>query len=191
MVVAVAVAVDLPSPASSAYRRSQLTSYLSTVHGDVAQCNDGFRDALRAYIGWAAGTPGRTRAVTAIFVRQAIAVCSFTNAGVVNLGTTQPPRAAASSTVDEIARQVDAWAYLDAFDTLQDLKALVANPVSRAPRLAAQRGVTKLAARRGRIDRLVATAEREAGMSPRPFGLIAVADLLPDGRLPRPPGSSS
>lgn len=190
-VVAAAVVIDLPSPASSTYRRSQLTSYLSTVHGDVAQCNDGLRDAVRVYVGWARGDKGRTRSLAATFVRQAIAVCSFANAGVVNLGTTQPPRAASSPTVVAIAHQVDAWAYLDAFDTLQDLRATVADPAALAPFRAAQQDLTRLHARRRHIENLVTTAERAAGMHPAAFALIDVATLLPTGTLPPPPGAPS
>lgn len=191
VVAAIAVLVDLPSHGGPAYRRAQLTSYLSTVHSDIGQCNVSLRNAVDAYVGWAEGTAGRTRGLVTAIAHRAIEGCGFDDAGVVNLGTSQPPRAADSPTVERIVHQADAWAYLDGFDTAQDLRAVAAHPADRASLRAAKRDLAKLASRRARLERLVATAERAVGMRPRPFPLVAMGTRLPAGGLPAPPGPSS
>lgn len=190
VVAVAAVLLDLPAHAGSGYHRSQLHAYLATVQRDVAPCSDGTRDAVRAYVRWSERIPGATRSVTSIFIRQAIAVCGFADAGVVNLGSTAPPRSVASPTVDRVGPQVDAWAYLDAFTTLQDLRDVVRSPASSPARSAFQAELVALGSRRARVERLVETAERAEGMRPTPMTLIAVRRELPHGALPAPPGAA-
>lgn len=184
MVAAVAVFTDLPTGATAHYRQQQVTGFLATVHRDVAQCNAGLHDAVAAYAAWQAGDGVASQSTAATFTRQAIAVCSFTNSGVVNLGNYQPPQAVASPTVDQIAPQVDAWAYLDAFTFLHDLQTLISQPSSAKDRRVASSELAALHARRTRIESLVLEAQRSHHMAARPMDLVQPASLLPGGRFP-------
>ncbi len=116
------VIVDFPVHASVAYRRSALAGFLATVHQDLASCSAGLHDAVLAYAKAAQGSPAVSAGVPSLFASQAIAVCGFADSGVVNLGEAAPPASVASPIVDRIAPQADAWAYLDAFTLLQDLR---------------------------------------------------------------------
>lgn len=185
------VVTDLPVHASAGYRRQALRGYLATVAGDVAQCRAGLHDAVVAYVGATTGTPHVARGVPATFAAQAVAVCGFDNSGVVDLGTTEPLRTIAGPVVDRIGPQVDAWAYLDAFTLLQDLRAVMAQPSAAGPRAAFSQELAALTARRHTIEQLVATAQRSLGAPPRPLPLTDVGALLPGGRLPYSHGPRS
>lgn len=178
------VVVDLTTRATNDYRRSTLQSYFHTVDHDVAQCRTGLHDAVVAYVGAVTGTPPVAAGIDSLFTKQAIATCSFTNAGVVSLGSTQPPQAIGSPAVDHLAHQVDAWAYLDAFTLLQDLRVVIAHPGDTTARAAFAHEVAALHRRRARIEQLVASAERAVGAPVRPMHLTDVTGLLPGGRLP-------
>lgn len=187
LVIAIVV-VDMPVHASAAYRRSTLQSYLRSVDSDVARCRAGLHDAVEAYVGSVLGTPKVPAGVPDEFARQGIAVCGFTDSGVVNLGTTQPPRSITSPAVQAIAHQVDAWAYLDAFTVLQDLRHVIARPGSAAARQALSTEVAALHRRRQQIEQLVARADHAVGAPVASLPLTPVVSLLPGGRLPNPGG---
>lgn len=190
-IAAVVVVLDLPTHANSSYRKSALHTYLSGVAHDVAQCRVGLHDAVVAYVGSVTGSPSVAGGVPATFTRQAIAVCGFADAGVVDLGTTEPPQPVASRVVDRIAHQVDAWAYLDAFNLLQDLRRVIAAPAQRAPREAFAHELALLHRRRARIESLVTSAEHAVGARPRAMSLTSVTALLPHGTLPEAGGPNT
>jgi hypothetical protein len=171
---AVAVVTDLPTRASSSYRRSDLTSFLGTISGDVGPCNGGLHDAVAAYHDHVAGRLPDSTVRT--FVSQGIASCSFANSGVVDLGGVQPPRSLASLHLDGLAPSVDAWAYLDAFSALQDLRDVQRRPTANA--VAAYDREIRLMDRRQRsINRSVEAAEHRLGMRSAPFGLVSEPPL--------------
>lgn len=184
VIAAVAVLMDLPVHGGAGYRRTQLRSFLAAAHSDVAACSAGLRDALDAYTGWVAGTPNHSRGTAGDFSRQAIAVCGFADSGVVDLGSKAPPRSVASPTVDRIGPQLDAWAYLDAFTLLQDLRTLIARPSSAADRHAVDADLAQLRRRRATVERLVEAAERSRGLPPRPLPLVDATSRLHGDAVP-------
>lgn len=188
-VAAVTVLVDLPTHSGSSYQRKTLQGYLSRVEHDVAQCRVGLHDAVVAYVGSITGTPVVATGVPATFAKQAIAVCGFADSGVVDLGTTEPPQQVQSKAVDQIAHQVDAWAYRDSFTLLQDLLRVIAGD-GGSSRHELAREVLALHDRRARIERLVTSAEETDGAPRRPMRLTRVTSLLPHGVLPVASGSA-
>lgn len=202
-VLAVAVLTDLPTHASVSYRQGTLRGYLAAVGRDVAPCRVALHDALAAYAGSSAASaasaasgpsgpsaePRVPLSTAAQFTQQGIEACGFSNTGVVALGTTSPPRQVATPAVARIAHQVDAWAYLDAFTLLQDLKSVISHPGSRGGVAAFDRVLGATEARASLVERLVAAADREAGLPVDPIRLTAVGSLLPRGRLRLPGGA--
>lgn len=192
--IAAAVAVgvvDFPVHATNSYRRATLAGYLKHVASDVAQCRVGLHDAVVAYVGSIVGKPAVGPGIPALFASQGIAVCGFDNAGVVDLGQTQPPRSISTQSIDHIAPQVDAWAYLDAFTLLQDLRQVIAHPHSRSARAAFASELHALSERRQRVRALVSAAEHDTGVRGNPVALTSVVSLLPGGRLPTPRPTAS
>lgn len=169
------VVVDLPTHATPAYRQATLRSYLEGVARDVAPCRAGLHDALEAFVGTKTGRPRVTTATARTFTEQAITACGFTNAGVVALGSTVPPATVSSPTVVRITRQVDAWAYLDAFNLLQDVKVLLTRPASVSAHGALVRDTRRIESRASRIAQLVRTA---LGSSRAPLHLTPVGPIL-------------
>ncbi|HLI24482.1 MAG TPA: hypothetical protein VKU91_05975, partial [Acidimicrobiales bacterium] len=115
------------------------------------------------------------------FVNQAISVCSFADSGVVDLGNAFPDRVIASPVVDGIAPALDAWAYLDAFDLLQDLKVAVAAPGNAAVRAKVTADVAAADRQRQHVEALVESAERQMGAPARPLPLVALSPLMVGG----------
>lgn len=185
--IAAAVITDLTGHSTSGYRQQQLRSYLASTEADVAQCQDGLRDAVKAFTSWQSGAGSRATART--FTGQAIAVCGFADADVVALTSTQPPRAVASPVVNRLAPQLGTWAYLDAFNFLQDLRVVIAHPASAAARQHANADLAALAAQRGVVDGLVGRAERAGHLRAGPAVLLQVGKLLQGGRLSAAPGA--
>lgn len=191
VVAVVAVVLDVTTHTTPDYRRSTLQHYLHTVDHDVAQCRTGLHDAVVAYVGTVTGTPTVASGIDGLFTKQGIATCSFTNAGVVSLGSTQPPQVIATPTVDRIAHQVDVWAAYDAFTLLQDLRVVIDHPGRQSARQAFAHELATIQRRRSRVERLVASAERAVGAPARPLALTAVTGLLPGGKLPTPGGGGT
>lgn len=173
----IAVVSDFPLRASAGDKRADLKSYLSTVKGDVGQCNAGLHDAVTAYHDQLVGK--LSHAIATTYTEQAIAACSFTNSGVVDLGGVEPPRSLTSLHLDSFAPSVDAWAYLDAFTVLQDLKDVERAPGSAAAVAAYDHEVRLLDRRRKAITGLADRAEGEVGLTGSPFGLVQAPILRP------------
>lgn len=178
VVVGVFVAADVTTPSSAADRRASLSSYLSIVAGDVAQCSAGTHDAVIAWTRSLASGVGLGTAKT--FTTQAIAVCSFENSGVVALGTTIPARNL-PPVAARIGSGADAWAYLGAFDLLQAMRVAEGAPGVRGDRLAVVRAAAAADSRRRGVEALVVEAERADGSPHRSLPLVQVTPLLPNG----------
>jgi hypothetical protein len=181
VVVAVAIVSDLPTHTTGTYRQKDLASYVAADNAQIAQCGAGTHDALLGYLRSTAPRPTVSRSLVTTFVNQAISVCSFADAGVVDLGSAFPDRVIASPVVDGIAPALDAWAYLDAFDLLQDLKVAVADPGDAAVRAKVVGDVAAADRQRRRVEALVEAAERQVGAPARPLPLVALAPLMPGG----------
>jgi hypothetical protein len=180
-VLAVAVIIDLPTGASASYRRQALSAYVAADDAYIAQCRAGTHDALVAYVRSTATVPTVSRSLAETFVIQGISVCSFADSGVVNLGSAFPDRVIASPVVDQIAPALDTWAYLDAFDLLQELKVALAHPADVAVRVEVARDVAAADVQRQRIESLVESAERQMGATAAPLPLVALSPLMGSG----------
>lgn len=186
--VALAVVTDLSVHAGGGYHQAQVRHYLSSAAGDTSACQAGLKDAVMAYDGWTRGVAGATRSVSATFTRQAIAACGFADASIVALGGDFPPRSIASPAMNRVAPQLAAWAYLDAFNFLQDLRVLITHPASNSALAHARAALRELSVRRARVEALTKKAERANGLPARPLRLLRVASLLPGGLPPGPGG---
>jgi hypothetical protein len=161
VLVAAAVVSDLPVSATAAARQADLRTFVGTIEGDIGQCSGGLGDAVTARQEELVGKVAHSTVTT--FITQAIAVCSFTDAGVVDLGGLQPPRSLVSLHLDALAPDADAWAYLYAFTTLQDLKVVETHP-GPAATASYRHEVAGLDRQRAAIDALVARADRRLGV---------------------------
>jgi hypothetical protein len=186
VVAAAAVISDLPTKSTGAYKRQHLASFLAGADSQIAQCRAGAHDALEAYTRSTATPPTASHALATTFVQQAIPMCSFADAGVVDLGTLLPDRSISSPAVDRIAPALDAWAYLGAFDLLQDLKSALADPGDPARVARIPVAVAAADSQRSRVEALVESAERAAGAAPVPLPLVRLAPLLPAQAHPDP-----
>lgn len=174
VVVAVAVITDLPRRNTPRFRREDLAGFISGLGSEVAQCNAGLHDAIVAYEEATSPHPKVPTSTAASFVQDGIAACSFTNAGVVALGSQQAPRTLLTLGVGHLPSQVGLWAALDAFSALQDLKVIVAHPSDAAARSKYRAQVVALDRRRSVIEQMVARAQTLAGTKRASFPLTEV-----------------
>lgn len=174
-VVAVAVALDLPTGASRSDRQGAFTAWVATVGQDVAQCSGAVHDALVAHFSPKAGL-ART------YTDQAINDCAFTNSGILDLGGEQPPPDASSPAADRIAPAATRWADADAVGFLRDLLAVISAPGDALAERALVVGATKLDRERAVVEGLVAAAGRRLGLPGKTIPLVRVGPLLEGGR---------
>lgn len=182
--VAAITVADLPTRSTPAYRAHALAGYVAGIEGDVAECSAGVSDAVRAATGALRGAPDASVGMAGTLTQHAIAACSFTNNGVVDLAGLQPPPGTASPVTDAIAPSVARWVFPTAFTMLQALATVLDHPAARAPRRRFAAEVRLLQADRRRVEDLVGRAERAPRAAASPFRLVSLQPLLPGGGLP-------
>lgn len=191
LLAGIAVVSDLSVRSAPSYRDSQLRGFLATASGDVSSCGASLQGALAEYVSWVRDSSLAARSHATSLTNQGIADCGFADASVVALASAQPPRAIDSGGVAKIAPAVDAWAYLDGFTFLQDLKVLLAHPQSASAAREADQELKALNAQRDRIERLVVAAEKAHGVPPRPLQLFNARSILPSLSLPTTKGGGT
>ena len=184
VLIAALVVLDQPTHTTTAYQRAGLSSYLVSIEGDISGCNSGLADSIKAAVATLDGSPAIQPGAASTFTSTAIADCSFTNNGVVDIADLQPPHGIGSPTIDAVAPKVAKWVFPDAFTLLQDLAVVLSSPRHRTARRAFTKEVGVLEAERHGIETLVRGAERGVGSSPKQLPLTSVTVLLKGDRLP-------
>ena len=182
LIVAVAVVLDLPGRNTPALRRTDLANFISGLDTQVGQCDAGLHDALSAYRDAVLPRPKLPMSTAAGYTADGIAACSFTNSGIVALGSQQAPRTLLPFGVGSIPAQLGLWADYQAFTTLQDLKVVIAEHGAPAAIAIFDTRVAALDAQRSRVEDQIVRAEHRMGAKP---SLLPLTDVSP---LPVPAG---
>jgi hypothetical protein len=123
--VAAAVVLDLPHPASTSERTTDLESVLAEMRTDIGSCNVNVQEVLRAYAAVVAGDH-RDRGEAERIAQQNEPLCTPAgNGDLYDLGTLDIPSDVVPLGVQRMATDLDRWAFPEAAQAILDVEALL------------------------------------------------------------------